>query len=77
MRFFIIDWGDGTYAAGVDLALNHHRPWYKRIWPALQYVFGHRSADYVEALVAREQVDKVLDWAKKVNGLNLPNGAEI
>lgn len=39
---FTIDKEEGFEQLYTEVFLHNYRPWYRRIWPALRYVFGYK-----------------------------------
>jgi hypothetical protein len=59
---------DDDYVGGeIAIMLNHYLPWYKRILPAIGYLFGKREAEFDSVLVNREQTAQVVEWANYVH----------
>lgn len=52
---------------GLEVALNHYLPWYKRVWVAVKYVFGFK-ADYgqYDSWILdsndRKRLRELMDW---------------
>lgn len=53
-------------AVWFDIYLNQYRPWYKRIWPAIQYVFGHKSkfGDFDVTCIEKVQAQEIVKFLK-------------
>ena len=45
-------------------------PWWKRVWPALKYLFGHRSryGNWDEFILGPEHVDQLRKLADRIEG---------
>ena len=43
----------------VEVQAGHYLPWYKRIWPAIKYMFGIPGLDWHEAIIRPQDVDKL------------------
>lgn len=51
----------GGCALIIETQLNYHLPWYKRLWPAVKYVFGMRCtvAPWAETILNKKQVEEL------------------
>lgn len=42
-----------------SMQLNHYRPWYRRIWPAIKYIFGNTSIGWAETLISPDDLNRL------------------
>jgi len=66
----------------LDIHLADWKPWYKRIWTALKYVFGYKSkyGDFDEVILKDEDVDRLMEllaYQKKIKNEAKPNGTTL
>lgn len=52
----------------IDVHLIQYRPWYKRVWPAIRYIFGHKSkfGDFDTCCLERAQAEKIIAAIREV-----------
>lgn len=52
----------------VEVFLVHWRPWYKRVWVAIRYVFGYKSrfGHFDTICINREQAEKLVTVIRSV-----------
>ncbi len=57
----VFSYDDGDEEVYVSVLLNPNHPWYKRLWVALKYIFGHRSiyGDFDEVILTKNHVGKL------------------
>lgn len=58
-----VDTSDDHLPLWIDFHLCMWRPWYKRIWLAIKYIFGYQSkfGHYDTVCLDREQAYKLVD----------------
>lgn len=67
VEFVVNDEPDDPDLFWVQVQLRQWRPWWKRVWVALRYVFGYqcRYGHWDSASVSREEATKLRDYLNR------------
>lgn len=52
---------------GVSIHLSQHAGFFRRLWTAIKYVFGHRSeyGDFDEILLEDKDIDEIINFCEE------------
>ena len=66
MRFHLeaaeVDWPAELWA---EILLNPWKPWYKRLWGAIRYVFGRPCGDFGSWLMHTDDADRLIEMLQE------------
>lgn len=48
-----------------EILLNPWKPWYRRLWGAVQYVFGKPCGDFGSWMMLGDDVDRLMDMLQE------------
>lgn len=73
---FVLGWDQGVEGWYVDMRLNSHLPWYRRVWRGVQYSLGWKrpgGGDWDTILLSEADVPAILGFLTKHPPLGNPN----
>jgi hypothetical protein len=71
MEFAMWDWNDYTDPAASEppefyalMRIDHHEPWYQRVWSAVRYIFAANDLHYHDVLITRKSAERLQSLCK-------------